>query len=93
MSEKTKTIFSSVIATLFAAAIVGLVVDRIELSGWRGKVDHIVNQKDRTAADVTYLEVGDRTPGDEGQYPADDLVARLDANGQWQFTHKDGRPY
>lgn len=55
-----------------------------------GIAHHLVN---RTAADVTYLEVGDRTPGDEGQYPADDLAARLDANGQWQFTHKDGRPY
>jgi len=24
---------------------------------------------------VVYLEVGDRTPGDEGSYPDDDLVA------------------
>src|SRR5262245_43117639 len=34
---------------------------------------HLVN---RTSGDVVYLEIGDRTPGDEGTYPADDLVAR-----------------
>ena len=55
-----------------------------------GLAHQLVN---RTGANVVYLEIGDRTPGDEGQYPVDDLVARLDANGQWQFTHKDGRPY
>jgi uncharacterized cupin superfamily protein len=42
---------------------------------------------------VVYLEIGDRTPGDEGTYPADDLKAALDLEGKWQFTHKDGRPY
>jgi len=47
----------------------------------------------RTTRDVVYLEVGDRTPGDAGAYPADDLEARLDANGRWVFTHKDGTPY
>src|SRR5262249_35775107 len=51
---------------------------------------HLVN---RTSGDVVYLEIGDRTPGDEGTYPADDLVARLGADGNWQFTHKNGRPY
>jgi uncharacterized cupin superfamily protein len=45
-----------------------------------------------TADDVVYLEVGDRTPGDEGSYPDDDLKAAL-AEGKWQFTHKDGTPY
>jgi hypothetical protein len=42
---------------------------------------------------VMYLEVGDRTPGDESSYPRDDLKATLDADGRWVFTHKDGRPY
>lgn len=41
---------------------------------------------------VTYLEVGDRTPGDEVEYPNDDLAAKL-MNGMWVLTHKDGRPY
>ena len=42
--------------------------------------------------DVLYLEVGDRTPGDEGHYPDDDLKAELH-DGQWRFLHKDGTPY
>ena len=45
-----------------------------------------------TSEDVLYLEVGDRTPGDEGSYPDDDIAARF-VDGQWQFTHKDGEPY
>jgi len=48
---------------------------------------------DPTVADVVYLEVGDRTPGDEGSYPDDDLRARLDDNGTWAFVRKDGTPY
>ncbi|MCW5717416.1 MAG: cupin domain-containing protein [Bauldia sp.] len=46
----------------------------------------------RTGRDVSYLEIGDRTPGDEGEYPADDLKAILGPAG-WVFTHKDGTPY
>ncbi len=42
--------------------------------------------------EVVYLEIGDRTPGDEGSYPDDDLQATLVA-GKWQFTRKDGTPY
>ncbi len=42
---------------------------------------------------VTYLEIGDRTPGDEGSYPEDDIKATLGPDGKWQFTHKDGRKY
>jgi len=45
-----------------------------------------------TADAVVYLEVGDRTPGDEGTYPDDDLKAML-SDGKWKFTHKDGSPY
>jgi len=47
----------------------------------------------RSAQDVVYLEVGDRTPGDQGTYPDDDLQAALGPDGKWRFTHKDGRPY
>ncbi len=46
----------------------------------------------RTGAPVLYLEIGDRTPGDEGSYPEDDLKAVL-VDGAWVFTHKDGTPY
>jgi len=49
----------------------------------------LINQ---TAEDVVYLEVGDRTPGDEGSYPDDDLKASL-VEGKWKFVHKDGAPY
>ena len=45
-----------------------------------------------TAEEVVYLEVGDRTPGDEGSYPDDDLKAVL-VEGKWKFVHKDGTPY
>ncbi len=47
----------------------------------------------RSRSDVLYLEIGDRTPGDEGYYPRDDIKATLGADGKWTFTHKDGRPY
>lgn len=45
-----------------------------------------------TAETVAYLEIGDRTAGDETQYPDDDLHARFDGS-QWSFSHKDGTPY
>lgn len=51
---------------------------------------HLVN---RSEADVVYLEIGDRTPGDTATYPADDLAAAQDAGGRWVFTHKDGSSY
>ena len=56
----------------------------------QGIAHQLVN---RTDTDVVYLEIGDRTAGDEGTYPQDDLQAALGADGQWKFTHKDGRPY
>jgi uncharacterized cupin superfamily protein len=45
-----------------------------------------------TGEDVLYLEVGDRTPGDQGSYPDDDLKATF-ADGKWRFAHRDGTPY
>ena len=50
---------------------------------------HLINE---TAEEVVYIEVGDRTSGDEGSYPDDDLKALL-VEGQWKFVHKDGKPY
>ena len=46
----------------------------------------------RTGETVVYLEVGDRTPGDEGAYPDDDIQAAL-RDGRWVFTRKDGSAY
>jgi uncharacterized cupin superfamily protein len=54
-----------------------------------GNGHHLINE---TAEDVVYLEVGDRTPGDEGHYPDDDLRALL-VEGKWKFVRKDGTPY
>jgi uncharacterized cupin superfamily protein len=55
-----------------------------------GTAHHLVNRSDR---DVVYLEVGDRAPGDEVDYPADDIQARMGEDGKWRFAHKDGSPY
>ena len=55
-----------------------------------GEAHQLVN---RSSQDVLYLEVGDRTPGDEGSYPKDDIQAVLGADGKWVFTRKDGRTY
>ena len=54
-----------------------------------GNGHHLVN---RSTADVVYLEVGDRSAGDTGTYPDDDLSAVLSPDG-WRFTRKDGSPY
>ncbi|NJO80382.1 MAG: cupin domain-containing protein [Cyanobacteria bacterium RM1_2_2] len=47
----------------------------------------------RSEENVIYLEIGDRTKGDEVEYPNDDLKATQSPNGAWTLTHKDGRPY
>ncbi len=54
-----------------------------------GDAHHLSNPTDE---EVVYLEVGDRTEGDQVHYPDDDIVA-LRVDGAWRFTHKDGRPY
>ena len=54
-----------------------------------GNGHRLINE---STTDVVYLEVGDRTPGDEGSYPDDDLKALL-VERNWQFVHKDGAPY
>lgn len=54
-----------------------------------GNANHLINQTDE---DVVYLEIGDRTPGDQVVYPDDDLQALM-VGDEWQFVHKDGTPY
>lgn len=54
-----------------------------------GNGHRLLNETDEP---VVFLEVGDRTPGDEAVYPDDDLAAQL-VEGRWRFCHKDGRPY
>jgi len=55
-----------------------------------GDAHHLLN---RTAEDVVFLEVGDRSAGDGVVYPDDDLKAELDRDGRWRYTRKDGTPY
>jgi hypothetical protein len=46
----------------------------------------------RKTREAKLSQIGDRTPGDEGFYPADDIQAKLAAPGQWIFSRKDGAP-
>src|SRR5712671_938159 len=55
-----------------------------------GDAHHLVN---RSESDAVYLEVGDRTLGDEAAYPDDDIVAIKTPDGTRKFTRKDGTPY
>lgn len=54
-----------------------------------GDGHRLVNETDEV---VEYLEIGDRTAGDEVVYPDDDLAAAM-VDGSWVFTHKDGSAY
>ena len=56
-----------------------------------GKKDghHFLN---RSTVPATYLEIGDRTEGDNAFYPDDDLMWVEDENGTFA-AHKDGRRY
>ena len=55
-----------------------------------GEPHHVLNRSDR---DVVILEIGDRTEGDMGSYPQDDIRAVMGTDGKWCFTRKDGTPY
>lgn len=46
----------------------------------------------RGEADVLYLEIGDRSPGDRVAYPDDDLRAEMGSDGSWRYSRKDGTP-
>jgi uncharacterized cupin superfamily protein len=54
-----------------------------------GDAHHLVN---RSARDVLYIEVGDRTPGDSATYPDDDLAVEMGPDGKWKYSRKDGTP-
>ncbi len=55
-----------------------------------GPAHHLEN---RTEHEVLVLEVGDRAPGDQVVYPADDLMLIVRPDGKRHFAHKDGTPY
>ena len=54
-----------------------------------GEAHHLVN---RSAQDVLFLEVGDRSLGDSVIYPDDDLAGAATPEGAWRYTRKDGTP-
>ena len=54
-----------------------------------GNAHRLVNRTNET---VTYLEIGDRSEGDEVSYPDDDIAARF-VDGAWKFFRKDGSAY
>jgi len=61
-------------------------------AGFKAGRDNGHRLVNETTEEIVYLEVGDRTPGDEGSYPDDDLKALL-VEGKWEFVHRDGTPY
>ena len=51
----------------------------------------LVNRSDR---DAVFLEVGDRSPGDHGEYPDRDMIWRnVDGDQKYVYLHRDGTPY
>ena len=58
------------------------------------KANNVAHQLiNRSKSPVLYLEIGDRMPADQVNYPDDDLRAELTEEGTWEFLHKDGREY
>lgn len=55
-----------------------------------GEAHHLVN---RTSEVVVLLEIGDRLPGDEVNYPEDDIMIDHDEENRFRYVHKDGTPY
>ena len=55
-----------------------------------GNAHRFVN---RSAADALLLVIGDRTADDEVSYPDIDLHGRMQCDGRYSFTRKDGTPY
>ena len=61
-------------------------------AGFRAGSGNAHTLQNETADEVLFLEIGDRMPGDEVDYPDDDLqVVRVDGKGH--YAHKDGRLY
>ncbi len=61
-------------------------------AGFRAGTGDAHNLHNETSEDVLYLEIGDRTPGEQVMYPDDDLQV-IQVAGKAQYTHKDGTPY
>jgi uncharacterized cupin superfamily protein len=55
-----------------------------------GQAHQLVN---RSGGLVTYLEIGNRAPDDQAEYPNDDLKLATAPDGRRFAVHKDGTPY
>lgn len=55
-----------------------------------GIAHHLANEGDE---DAVILEIGDRTPGDQAEYPNDDIQAISTGPASWRFTRKDGSEF
>jgi uncharacterized cupin superfamily protein len=55
-----------------------------------GTAHHLVNL---SQADVLILEVGDRSEGDDVEYPVDDIRAIPIGPTSWRFVRKDGSDF
>jgi len=64
--------------------------DRMGFKAGTGVAHQLVN---RSGESVTYLDIGNRSPNEETEYPNDDIKAELSPDGSWIFMHKDGTPY
>lgn len=47
----------------------------------------------RSNEDVVYIEIGDRSVGENSEFPNDDIKADYQDDGTWVFLHKNGDPY
>jgi uncharacterized cupin superfamily protein len=61
-------------------------------AGFAGGVPNGHQLVNRTSKPATFLEVGDRLPGDGAEYPDHDLRVRSTGSG-WKYTHKDGSDF
>ena len=64
--------------------------DCIGFKAGTGIAHQVVN---RTGEPVTYIEVGDRSPGEKGEYSDADLTFEYGTDGSLIAMHKDGTPY
>lgn len=63
-----------------------------DCAGFKAGTGNAHRLENHTTSPAVYLEVGDRTAGDEVSYPDDDLMAKR-IDGKWHFVHKNGEPY
>ncbi len=56
--------------------------DCVGLPAGTGTPHQLVN---RSSENATYLEIGDRSSGDEVNYPNDPIKVRMDSDGHWVF--------